>query len=338
MKDYKLALFLIGIVVVVIFGAGVYVYNRSDATGSFQNKDDVKKVKKTKKDKSVKQNNFVEKNVKDNDPACIVGKIVEITSWQMPDELLELSGITWFAENKIAGVQDQKGIIYIYDLAGKKVVNKISFGPDGDYEGITFAKGHFFVMRSDGYLFEVEQSGKVINEYDLPFTKKDNIESLYYDSVKNRMLTGQKDGKKDAQVKSFFAFDLTSGKFNTKPVYSIDLNNNIVACGVNRSIDAGKEKKSGKKKNKGGSGVIRPSDIVIDRKSGNVLIADGPGHRILVMSPDGAPEHYLSMDKNSFPQVEGMLFSPSGELYISTEGTKTQPAKISKVSIVKIKV
>ncbi|WP_316846204.1 hypothetical protein [Pedobacter psychrodurus] len=324
MKDYRLALLLIGLVVIVILGSGIYIYSEKNTATSVQ-EINIKKVKKTKNKDLVPASA--------TNAACVGGRLVETASWSMPDELFEISSIAWLGKDKIAAVQDQKGIIYVYDLASKKVVKRINFGNDGDYEGIAFAGGHFFVMRSDGYMFEVEQSGKVLKEYDLPLTAKDNTEPFYYDAAKNRMLIGQKDGEKGLASKSFFAFDLTTKKFNPKPVYSIDLKDNIVSCGSVTAVDPGKGKKSGKKKNSKGNANIRPSEIVIDPKSGNILVADGPGQRILVLSPEGKPKYYLSMDKNSFPQVEGMLFTPSGEFYISTEGAKGQAAKISKVRV-----
>jgi hypothetical protein len=331
MKNYRLGLFLVGLVVIVLLGGGIYIYARKSSSETEQVKDkNTKKNKKSKKEEK-DENKDDEIAVAADNSACVGGKLVEITSWPMPQELFEISSIAWLGDDKIAGVQDQKGIIYSYDLASKKVDKKISFGADGDYEGLTYAGGHYFVMRSDGYMFEVDQSGKVLNEYDLPLTEKDNVEPFYFDAAKNRMLIGQKDGEKGATSKRFFAFDLASRKFDPNPVYTIDLNDSIVACGSAGSGQS-KGKKTGKKKGKGAGAAIRPSEIVIDPKSKDIFIADGPNQRILVLSPDGKPKYYLLLDKNSFPQVEGMLFTPSGELYISTEGAKG-PAKISKMRI-----
>ncbi len=331
MNNYRLGLLLVGLLTIVMLGGGIYIY-----TGKNNSQTEQAREKKYKKDNQSKKD---EKEVKEpmnvsstsDNPSCIGGKLVELESWTMPKELFEISSIAWLEGGKIAAVQDQKGIIYIYNLTSKKVEKRINFGADGDYEGLTFAGGHYFVMRSDGYMFEVDPTGKIIKEYDLPLTAKDNVEPFFYDATKNRMLIGQKDGEKGIKTKSFFAFDLTSRKFDPKPVYAIDLADPIVACGSAVEQET-KGKKKSKKKAKGAGRLIRPSEIVIDPKSKDIFIADGPSQRILVLSPIGKPKYYLSLDKNSFPQVEGMLFSPTGELYISTEGAKG-PAKMSRMRI-----
>ena len=335
MNNYRLGIFLVALVAIVILGGGIYIYAGKSSAKTEQGKDKkAKKDKKSKKGKDQGNSKEVGAAVATTDAPCVGGTLVESESWSLPKELFEISSIAWLGNGKIAAVQDQKGIIYSYDLATKKVEKRISFGADGDYEGLTYALGHYFVMRSDGYMFEVDPSGKVLKEYDLPLTEKDNIEPFYYDAPKNRMLIGQKDGEKGATTKSFFAFDLASRKFDPKPVYSVDLNDPIVSCAAGSETTASsKGKKSGKKKDKGAGATIRPSEISINPTSKEIFIADGPSHRILVLSPDGKPKYYLSLDKNSFPQVEGMLFTPTGDFYISTEGAK-EPAKISKMRIV----
>ena len=39
-----------------------------------------------------------------------------VRKWDMPIELNEISGIRWISEDKIAAVQDEEGIIFIYNL------------------------------------------------------------------------------------------------------------------------------------------------------------------------------------------------------------------------------
>src|SRR6185503_12340576 len=108
---------------------------------------------------------------------------------------------------RVATIQDRSGTIFIYNLKNEKVEKQIKFGEPGDYEGIAFAKGSYFVLRADGYLFEVNAQGMVLHEYDLPLTTKDDTESLLYDAPNNRLLIGQKEGGKDVTKKGIFVFD-----------------------------------------------------------------------------------------------------------------------------------
>lgn len=72
-----------------------------------------------------------------------------IKTWEMPMELNEISGIAWIGEGKIACVQDEDGIIFIYNLNENKVEKTVNFAKSDDYEGITVVDGTAYVLRSD---------------------------------------------------------------------------------------------------------------------------------------------------------------------------------------------
>ncbi len=114
-----------------------------------------------------------------------------IRKWDLPVDLNEVSGIRWIAEDKIACVQDEEGIIYIFNLNTNLVEKKINFAKAGDYEGLTTIDSTAYVMESNGRLFEIENylnANFKTNEYQTPFTGRHNIESLTADSLKNRLL------------------------------------------------------------------------------------------------------------------------------------------------------
>lgn len=278
--------------------------------------------KKTKKDKTEKEPNTIAAN-------CVGGELVAKQAWDLPKELLEISGITWISSERFAAVEDNMGNIFIYNLKTNKIEKKLAFGPKGDYEGIARVGDNYFVIRSDGQLYEVAATGKILKQYKLPLTATDNIETLHYDAANVRLILGQKDGAKNAAHKNFYSFDLRQRRFNPSPIFSLDLNDPIVSCEDGNSVS--KQKKKGKKK--GGGAVIRPSELAIHPSTKEIYIADGPNQRILVLSPDGKPKHYLLVDKKDFPQVEGLMFSAQGELYISTEGTKN-PARIARMDLI----
>jgi hypothetical protein len=348
MKDYTLGVILTIITVAVVGGTGLYLYfgdnQNKAATEQEENaaaKVQGKKDREKEMDDEDEFDDVIESGGKDetanaastkedeapNIGNCLAGKVLVQKTWLMPKILKEISSIAWLGQNKIAAVQDNDGIIFIYNLVTEKVEQQFKFGPQGDYEGLTYAHGNFFVLRSDGFIIEVNAKGKVLNEYDLPLTATDNTEPFYFDASKNRLLIGQKDGAKAAKTKSFYSFDLSSRKFNPQAVYTIQLDDPIVTCS---SAQPEKGKKGKKKHTK--KSTIRPSELAINPQSKEIFIADGPNQRILVLSPQGKPKYYLSVDKKLFPQVEGMLFSPEGDFYISTEGLKDN-ANISKVTI-----
>jgi uncharacterized protein YjiK len=324
MKEYRLGIVLTIVISVCLIGTIVFM-NYGD-TGSADKKelktDDNVKEKKVKKEKANK-----DKNEDDADAGtCMAGNLVAEKTWEMPKDLKEISGITWMGQDRVGAVDDNAGAIFIFNLASEKVEKQIKFSQSADYEGISYVNGNFFVMLSDGHLYEVNPNGKILEQYTLPLTTTDNVESLYFDAPNNRLLLAQKDGPEGSGVKEIYSFDLAGRKLDKKAVYKIDLADPVVNCGAEE-----KKGKKGKKKNNGIE--IRPSELAIHPKTREIFIADGPNQRVLVLSPEGTPKYYLGADKKLFPQIEGLMFSPEGDLYISTEGIK-EAGKISKVSIV----
>ncbi|MDQ8051896.1 MAG: hypothetical protein REI78_02670 [Pedobacter sp.] len=319
MKNNRLAFILIGILAIAILAGGAYIYTGTSDKNLSSEKEG-KKKKKSKKDKA--------EPVESTESAdCFGGTPTAQQIWELPKKLLEVSGIAWLGSSKVAMVQDQLGTIFIYDMAAKKVERKLPFGPNGDYEGIANVGGTFYVVRSDGNLFEISSSGKLIKQHQLGLTTTDNIETLHHDAQNNRLILGQKDGKKGATEKHFYSFDLKSKQMAAAPIFSIRLDDPIVSC---ENVQQETGKKKGKKKS--GGSVIRPSELAIHPTTKEIYIADGPNQRILILTSGFTPKHYLSVDKKEFPQVEGLMFSPQGELYISTEGIK-EPAKLAKMQL-----
>ena len=116
--------------------------------------------------------------------------------WELPERLLEISGVSWLDKDRFACVQDEMGIVFIYNTATSKIEKEISFAGTGDYEGIAIVDDAAWVVRSDGYLYEITSitAGKpTINEYDTPLTAKHDTEGLCYDQKNHRLLLAIKE-------------------------------------------------------------------------------------------------------------------------------------------------
>jgi hypothetical protein len=228
--------------------------------------------------------------------------------WELPDELVEISANVLIDDKRMACIQDNLGIIYIYNLENKSVERKINFAGKGDYEGLAVVNKTFYVLRSDGFIYEVQEgkgSARSVKTYDLPLTAIHDTESLFFDKTKNRLLVGVKER------------DLTAS--DTKGVYSFDLGTNKMNEIAVMQIGNGKtENRKGKK----GVGKIKPSDLAIHPTSGEVYILNGPSSELLIAKPGGEITKTIQLDKTVFPQPEGLCFNTSGELYISSEGGK----------------
>lgn len=232
---------------------------------------------------------------------------VEIVSqWDLPDILVEISGISYMENGKIACIQDEDGSIFIYDLKSASLERTIKFAGQGDYEGIALVGTTAYVLRSDGTLYEVnnfeDQQSKTI-EYSFDFPEKYNFEGLGYDEKNNRLLLGIK-SKTDDDFKSIYAFDLKTSKLIEEPVYKIYFNHPVF------------EKLDMKPSHK----MLQPSEISINPENGKIYILEGVNPKLLILDSTGIPEKLHVFKKKQFSQAEGLTFGPSGELFISNEG------------------
>ena len=204
----------IGILVAGLYGVSFLFGNKTDLL-SFPGDS------KTKTERSMKNKNPEHQQVTPG--------ITVVKKWELPKPLLEISGLSYMDGNRFACVQDELGIIFIYNTTSSSVEKEISFGANGDYEGLAVVGETVWVLRADGKLFEVNNinaADHVVKEYSTPLTIRQDPEGLCYDKKNNRLLIaikGAEPGTED--YKGIYAFDLSSKKMAQQPAFKIDLLN-----------------------------------------------------------------------------------------------------------------
>lgn len=247
----------------------------------------------------------------------------------LPEILREISGITVIDSSTIACIQDENGILFLYDITRKKIKQQFTFGLNGDYEGITKVKNTLYILRSDGTIFEIENyisKKSHIKEYKtgIPAT---NNEGLCYDKDNNRLLIGAK-GKinKDPLNKDqrfIYEFNLKTKTLNQKPVFSFNTNDINISAKL-KGIDFQK------KKNKKGLLVdigfkLNTSEIAIHPITKKLYVLSAIDHCLFVFNNNSALEHIEQLNSVVFNKAEGLSFFPNGDIIISNEGQAHQP-------------
>ncbi len=260
------------------------------------------------------------KKNKNKKPAQASPGITVIKKWELPKQLLEISGLSFMDGTRFACVQDESGTIFIFNTSTSSIEKKISFGANGDYEGLAVVGETIWVLRADGKLFEVNNintADPLVKEYNTHLTIKQDPEGLCYDKKNNRLLVAIKGAEPDtADYKGIYAFDLSSKKMDHQPVFKIDLLNDVFQNG------------SGKKK----KGAINPSGITIHSLDGDMYITDGRNSQLLITDAAGTIKKLYQLGTKEFAQPEGITFNAAGDLFIANEGAK-QPANILQVKI-----
>lgn len=247
---------------------------------------------------------------------------VEIT--KLPESLHEISGIAFFRKNELVCVQDEKGVIYFYNIKKDKLRNSIPFAKDKDYEAICNVNDTLFVLCSNGEISEINISDdeNIVHSYKTFLSKQNNCEGLCYDKKFNRLLVackGKPEKKTAAKyMKAIYAFDLERKKLLEKPAFVIDPDDVKAHLLNEEQVDL--ENRESQKQKAIGPFSFEPSEIGIDPLTNDVYVLSSVGKIILSMSYQGTIKFAYHLDPHTFKQPEGIAFAEDGSMFISDEG------------------
>lgn len=248
---------------------------------------------------------------------------------ELPPILHEISGLAIIDSTSIACIQDEDGILFIYNIKSNKITKQHTFGLKGDYEGITLVNDLLYILRSDGVLFEIKnyQSKKLkVKTYPTRVPAVNN-EGLCYDAINNRLLIGAK-GKinKDPINKNdryIYSFDLKTKILHSNPAFSfnlLDINLSAKMQGIHFP----------KKQNKKGESIehgfkFNTSEIAIHPITQQLFVLSATDHALFIFNKNGNLEYIEQLNPNVFNKAEGLDFFKNGDLLISNEGQAHKP-------------
>jgi len=247
----------------------------------------------------------------------------------LPDTLREISGLTFLGNQTIACVQDENGIVFLYDIENNKIERQFNFHGNGDYEGMAHIGDTLYILQSDGVLFQIahfsaEKCVSISYQTNIP---SGNNEGLCYDAANHQLLIACK-GKlgKGAEFKdkrAVFAFDIAKHTLLPEPVIEFDLKEIKQFC-TNHHIDLPvRSKKNGSIEEP----IIkfRPSAIAIHPQTGKLFVLSAADHMFFIFNHEGKTEHAELLDPSLFNKAEGISFMDNSDILISNEGQEGKP-------------
>jgi uncharacterized protein YjiK len=240
-----------------------------------------------------------------------------VKTWKLPAKLKEVSGIAFLDDHRLACVQDEEGSIFIFNLQTSKLEKEIEFEGKGDYEGIAINGNTAYVVESNGKIYEVKDfmNDPGIAEYETKLSSDENVEGLYFDRGKNRLLLALKSEDLNSEdYKGVYAFDLEEQELIKEPVYKLKFEGEA----FKRYEDEDVEDR------------FFPSEVNMDPNTGNLVVLAAEDPRLLYVDNSGKTIKLYHLDPADFPQPEGLAFDRRGNLYISNEGN---PGTIHQVRL-----
>ncbi|PWJ41836.1 SdiA-regulated domain-containing protein [Sediminitomix flava] len=241
--------------------------------------------------------------------------------YHMPVDLMELSGMTYWKEETILCVNDEKGKIYGFNLEQDGLVFLHSFDKDGDYEGIAHKEENIYVIRSDGKLYSFDMQFNKVKKYDLPFTDENDIEGLCFHPDSNSLFIALKGdsnvkGEKKKKYHAIYEWSLKSKNLQEhKPVIKIKDKE------LKQFVDY--------------KGNFMPSGIAMHPYTHDIYIISHRAKLLIVYDPKFNLKEVIRLDKKLLKQPESITFMPNADLLIGSEGDHKQPAVILRFKYLK---
>lgn len=254
----------------------------------------------------------------------------------LPSILHEISGLSYVDPTTLICIQDEKGILFLYDISEDKITSQIEFYSDGDYEGIAKVYDTIYVLRSDGTLFEISDymsDWRKVTSYQTAIPSKDN-EGLCYDRENNRLLIACKEitgrGELSKDKRYVYAFDLLSKNIIEKPVFSFDIN-------MLKEFSADNNITLPLKRETGESRLVpdikfQTSGIAIHPVTRSLYLLSAVDFLLFVFDRNGKISAITRLNRGLYNQPEGITFMENGDMFISNEGYGKGPGTLRRLN------
>lgn len=237
----------------------------------------------------------------------------------LPNDLREVSAISWAGPGVLAMVQDEKGVIFHWDIEREVIIESFRFAKGGDYEGLAIDGETAWVLAAEGILFEVkkyrDEKKRKVKSYPTGLAARDDCEGLALLKSGKRLLVAPKEPKKGApdHLREIYGWNMGKKQPESGAFLTLDLNEVKKELGRDGRFFFPEEKSA-----------FKPSDVAIHPKTGDIYLLASVGKMLLVLKPNGSLRFAIPLDDKTFRQPEGICFSPTGDLFIASEANGTK--------------
>jgi uncharacterized protein YjiK len=228
--------------------------------------------------------------------------------WELPDALREVSGLAATPDGRVFAHADERALILELDVRGQRVAKTFAMGRQGapgDFEGLAVAGGRFWLVTSDGFLYE---SGEGANGTDVSFRTYDTgvgtqceVEGLAHDPGAGTLLLACKEPRVRALrgMVAVFAWSIARRAL-------VDRN------GVRVRADS--------LARRAGVSSFHPSGIERDPVTGHWLLLAARERAVAEITPQGRIVAGAALNRKDHRQAEGIAIASDRTLLIADEG------------------
>lgn len=236
----------------------------------------------------------------------------------MPEELREISGITFFPgkNDRLFAIQDEDGLLFYWHNGSPGPVAQIPFGKHGDYEDLAMTRDFVVILRSDGDLFIFPTQEMITGAVHAVTWKKivpqGEYEGLYADPATGNIYILCKNcdtDKKNSRVSGYTIHLDAQGVPERTGAFSLDME---TVPGLTFK------------------GALRPSALTFNKQTGEWYLLSSVKKMLIIADKDWKPKQAIHLNPRLFPQPEGITFDIDNNLYIANEAGNTNAGTVLK--------
>jgi uncharacterized protein YjiK len=230
-------------------------------------------------------------------------------AWQhkLSGALLEVSGLATGSDGRLFAHNDERARVYELDPTTGRTLKRIDMGDGGergDFEGIALVGERFFLVESDGTLYEFHEGQDKEN---MPFRRfptgvgsRCEVEGLAYDAATESLLLVCKTTR-GSELRGhlvIFSFSLEDMRLDSEPRFRIPY----------ASLS-----------DVGARGRLHPSGIEVHPRTGSIFVVAAREEGLVEISRDGRFLAAAELARRLHRQPEGITFSDAAML-VADEG------------------
>ncbi len=255
-----------------------------------------------------------------NDSYDFSGKTSKV--FKLSKKLQEISGLAMSTDGRLFAHDDESARISQIDYATGKIVKSFFVGEKTlkkDFEGLAIAQHVFYLVSSDGVLYEFKEGNEgdhvTFKKHTTKLASKNDVEGLCFDPSNNTLLLACKGdpGKGYGGFKTVYSFSLADKKLSKKPIIKLNIND------INNMLEKNFSQKLADFFQVSDKGFA-PSGIEIHPGNGTFFVLSAKGRLLVEVSQKGDFLGLALLNKKNHPQPEGITFTPEYDLIIADEG------------------
>lgn len=247
--------------------------------------------------------------------------------YKLPDELEEVSGLSFVEKGLLALVQDEAGKVYLFDTEQSMLVDKHKFEGKGDFEGVELVGATMYSLRSDGVIYQIRKfraEEPEVSKYKTFLSSNNDTEGLGYLPKPRSLLIACKESastpfKRYPGARAVYRFDLETMKMDREPFLLLDVDATFRRQPPSQASAGWRDNLQKLLTGKGNTNFY-PSGVAVHPITGHIYVIASAGKALCVFNQKGQLLEVQKLDKEVFKQPEGICFSPKGTLFISNEG------------------